>query len=100
MMPKFNDHLADSLRRYPGISQRIHEYVHRWMDDPSNWPVGIPYENTEYTRRNGYNGRTHRKVRHDPEKVANALCGGSEERWYQIFYIASCHRDLDGMPDQ
>jgi hypothetical protein len=94
-MPKLKDHLDHSKQRYPDIPEQRHKAVHRWMDNPANWPVDKPYE-SGFIRRRGRSGHDHREIRHDPEKVANALGGGSPKVREQVFLIAKCHAELDG----
>jgi len=94
-MPKFKDHLLHSRRRHPDIPEKKHESVHRWMDNPANWPVDTPYE-SGFMRKHGRSGHNHRDIRHDPPKVANALSGGNDTVRKQVHKIAKCHAELDG----
>lgn len=94
-MPKLKDHLLHSKQRHPDIPEKRHKAVHRWMDDPANWLVDKLYD-SGYKRRRGRSGHDHREIRHDPEKVANALGGGSRDVREQVRSIAKCHADLDG----
>ncbi len=95
-MPKKREHSEHSQKRHPGIAKEIHDMVHGWMDHPSNWEIGTPYE-SGFQRKKGYGGRNHRNIRHDPEKVANALSGGNPDKWEKIKKIAKAHTDLDGI---
>jgi hypothetical protein len=65
------------------------------MDDPANWRVDTPSE-SGFRRKSGRSGHDHRDIRHDADKVANALSGGSGVVRRQVRKIAKCHTDLDG----
>lgn len=95
-MPKFKDHLNHSKQRHPDIPEQRHRAVHQWMDNPANWLVNKLYE-SGFMRRRGRSGHNHRDIRHDPEKVANALDGGSPDVHEQVRSIAKCHVELDGI---
>ncbi len=88
-MPNFREHFKHSKSIFPEVEDRIHEYVHRWMDNPATWEKGQLFENGN-VRRHGY-GPEHRNIRHDPKKVADALCGGNKELWHIIYAIADDH---------
>ncbi|MCG2721072.1 MAG: hypothetical protein L6290_03510 [Thermodesulfovibrionales bacterium] len=94
-MPKFKDHFNHSQQRHPDIPEQRHKAVHQWMDNPANWLVNKLYE-SGFIRRRGRSGHDHRDIRHDPEKVANALGGGIPEVREQVRSIAKCHAELDG----
>ena len=95
-MSEFKDHLKHSLNRHPEVPKETHISVHRWMDEPANWKTDFVYE-SGYVRRNGYNGYTHREIRHEPKKIANALSGGHKWKWEQVYKIAKAHTDLDSV---
>ena len=97
-MPNFREHFEHSSKRYPKINEKRHKSTHKWMDNPANWTVGDTYP-SGWVRKNGYNGYTHRNIRHNAGKVANALCGGKKNErrkpWHEYKKIAKDHLKLD-----
>lgn len=99
-MGKRKDHIKHTKSNYPDFDEEEINTVHKWMDDPSTW-THESYE-SGYTRKKCFNSN-HRKIRHDPKKVANALSGKGRkitEKWKRVFLIAEDHCILDGLIDE
>jgi hypothetical protein len=91
------EHIKHTKENYPEFDEEEIDSVHKWMDHPSTW-THKPYE-SGYKRKKCYNSK-HRVIRHDPEKVANALSGKGKEKndkWHRVYKIAEDHCKLDGL---